>query len=224
MAQNKHDHLPSKTASMLHDANLRLFMAEVKRCHRSFEDFIEECRQKNLPDETTSVNSEENLKPAGCFIVECETLVVRLWWDAEEMPNWWSSGSHVHLLLQYHFLHVVVVLDLETAAVFFLEKGAGWFLGHAKRIWTRYACIWQQIASHHCIFLGRQIFPKSSDGSVWNGKIGLNLSRPASHEKTNKNLPGTWWPSIYKWLAINWMMSYMNIFTYKKWFLNHFHP
>lgn len=78
MAQNKHDHLPSKTASMLHDANLRLFMAEVKRCHRSFEDFIEECRQKNLPDETTSVNSEENLKPAGCFIVECETLVVRL--------------------------------------------------------------------------------------------------------------------------------------------------
>lgn len=173
MAQNKHDHLPSKTASMLHDANLRLFMAEVKRCHRSFEDFIEECRQKNLPDETTSVNSEENLKPAGCFIVECETLVVRLWWDAEEMPNWWSSGSHVHLLLQYHFLHVVVVLDLETAAVFFLEKGAGWFLGHAKRIWTRYACIWQQIASHHCIFSRSSNFSQVKwwFGMEWKNRI-----------------------------------------------------
>ena len=81
MAHNKRNILPSKSASIVHDANLRLFMAEVKRCHRSFEDFIEEGRQKNFPDEvsTTSLKSEEHLKPTkGCFIMECETLVVRL--------------------------------------------------------------------------------------------------------------------------------------------------
>ena len=35
------------------------------------------------------------------------------------------------------------------------------------------------------------------------------------------SLPGTWWPSIYKWfISVGWFQ----IFTMEKWSFNHFHP
>ena len=167
---------------------------------------------KNVVRKTFQMRQQAWIRKRTWSQRDVSSWSARLWWcDCDEMPRRCQIDDLLGVMSIYCYSTIsctsLSFLIWKLQQFFFLEKGAGWFLGHAKRIWTRYACIWQQIASHHCIFLGRQIFPKSSDGSVWNGKIGLNLSRPASHEKTNKNLPGTWWPSIYKWLAINWMMN-----------------